>query len=73
MKKLILSDLHESIGGKIVDFAGFKMPVQYEDGVISEHHTVRNKVEFLMFLTWVRLSLKVKILWIFYNTLLLMM
>ncbi len=44
MKKLILSDLHESIGGKIVDFAGFKMPVQYEDGVISEHHTVRNKV-----------------------------
>ena len=44
MKKLILSDLHKSLGGKIVDFAGYKMPIQYKDGVISEHHTVRNKV-----------------------------
>ena len=43
MKKLILSDLHESIGGKMVEFAGYYMPVQYE-GVKAEHNTVRNAV-----------------------------
>ena len=43
MKKLVLSDLHESIGGKMVDFAGYYMPVQYE-GVKAEHYTVRNEV-----------------------------
>ena len=30
MKKLALSDIHENLGGKMVDFAGFYMPVQYE-------------------------------------------
>ena len=44
MKKLVLSDLHESIGGKMVNFAGYNMPVQYIDGVIVEHNTVRNAV-----------------------------
>ena len=44
MQKLVLSDLHESIGGKMVDFAGYKMPVQYIDGVIAEHNAVRNAV-----------------------------
>ncbi len=44
MHKLVLSDFHESIGGKMVDFAGYKMPVQYNDGVIAEHHAVRNVV-----------------------------
>jgi len=43
MKKLVLSDLHESIGGKMVDFAGYSMPVQYE-GVKAEHQTVRTAV-----------------------------
>jgi aminomethyltransferase len=43
MKKLVLSDLHESIGGKMVDFAGYYMPVQYE-GVKVEHQTVRSAV-----------------------------
>lgn len=43
MKKLILSNLHESIGGKMVDFAGYYMPVQYE-GVKAEHQTVRTAV-----------------------------
>ncbi len=28
----------------MVDFAGYKMPVQYNDGVIIEHNTVRNEV-----------------------------
>jgi len=43
MKQLVLSELHENLGGKMVEFAGYNMPVQYE-GVKSEHHTVRNEV-----------------------------
>ena len=43
MKQLVLSELHESLGGKMVEFSGYKMPVQFE-GVKAEHHTVRNKV-----------------------------
>ena len=43
MKQLVLSDIHESIGGKMVEFAGYNMPVQYK-GVKAEHHTVRNEV-----------------------------
>jgi len=43
MKQLVLSEIHESLGGKMVEFAGYNMPVQYE-GVKSEHHTVRNEV-----------------------------
>ena len=44
MKKLVLSDLHESLGGKMVEFAGYKMPVQYAEGVRLEHQTVREAV-----------------------------
>lgn len=43
MKKLVLSDLHKNIGGKMIDFAGYYMPVQYE-GVKAEHQTVRTEV-----------------------------
>ncbi len=43
MKKLVLSDVHESLGGKMVDFAGFYMPVQYE-GVKAEHKNIRENV-----------------------------
>ena len=43
MINLELSSLHKSIGGKMVDYAGFNMAVQYE-GVISEHLAVRNYV-----------------------------
>lgn len=34
---------HESHGGKMVPFAGYRMPVQYETGVIAEHMAVRTK------------------------------
>lgn len=44
MKKLVLSDVHESLGGKMVDFAGFYMPVQYSKGVNLEHQIVRQEV-----------------------------
>jgi aminomethyltransferase len=43
MKNTALSQLHESLGAKMVPFAGFNMPVQYE-GVTIEHETVRNGV-----------------------------
>ena len=43
MKQLVLSEIHKSLGGKMIEFAGYNMPVQYE-GVKAEHHTVRNKV-----------------------------
>ncbi|WP_299052623.1 glycine cleavage system aminomethyltransferase GcvT [uncultured Polaribacter sp.] len=43
MKNIALSSIHESLGAKMVPFAGFNMPVQYE-GVTAEHLTVRNAV-----------------------------
>lgn len=43
MKELVLKNIHESLGAKLVPFAGFEMPVQYE-GVIAEHIAVREKV-----------------------------
>lgn len=43
MKKTVFCDLHEANGGKMVEFAGFYMPVQFE-GVNAEHETVRNGV-----------------------------
>ena len=44
MEKLTLSDKHEKIGGKMINFTGYYMPVQYSDGVIAEHQTVRESV-----------------------------
>ncbi|WP_396149331.1 glycine cleavage system aminomethyltransferase GcvT [Flavobacterium sp.] len=43
MKNTALTHIHESLGAKLVPFAGFNMPVQYE-GVTAEHETVRNGV-----------------------------
>ena len=43
MKQLVLSEMHQILGGKMVEFAGYYMPIQYE-GVKAEHHTVRNEV-----------------------------
>ena len=43
MKNTALSHIHESLGAKMVPFAGYNMPVQYE-GVNIEHETVRNSV-----------------------------
>lgn len=40
MKNTTLSTIHESLGAKMVPFAGYNMPVQYE-GVTIEHQTVR--------------------------------
>lgn len=43
MKKTALTDLHVSLGAKMVPFAGFEMPVQYS-GINEEHETVRKGV-----------------------------
>lgn len=43
MKQVTLNHIHEALGAKMVPFAGFNMPVQYE-GVNIEHETVRNGV-----------------------------
>lgn len=43
MKYTAFSKIHEAMGGKMVEFAGFYMPLQYE-GLIIEHEHVRTKV-----------------------------
>jgi len=43
MKQIALSSVHEALGAKMVPFAGYMMPVQYE-GVNIEHETVRKGV-----------------------------
>ena len=40
LKQTPLDALHRELGGKMVPFAGFDMPVQYEAGILKEHlHT----------------------------------
>ena len=36
-----LYDIHVALGGKIVPFAGYEMPVQYAGGISAEHKAVR--------------------------------
>ncbi|MGY0392339.1 glycine cleavage system aminomethyltransferase GcvT [Bizionia sp. KMM 8389] len=43
MKNTALTSTHEALGAKMVPFAGFNMPVQYE-GINIEHETVRKAV-----------------------------
>lgn len=43
MKSTPLFDVHKKLGAKIVQFAGYHMPVSYE-GVTIEHETVRENV-----------------------------
>ena len=43
MKQTALYEIHKALGAKMVPFAGYEMPVQYE-GVNAEHITVRNSV-----------------------------
>jgi len=43
LKKTPLNEVHRNLGGKMVDFGGWDMPVQYEAGVIAEHLATREK------------------------------
>jgi aminomethyltransferase len=43
LKETALASTHKKMGARMVDFAGWNMPVQYKS-IISEHMAVRNKV-----------------------------
>jgi aminomethyltransferase len=43
LKKTPLYDIHVALGGKIVPFAGYEMPVQYPTGITAEHKSVRER------------------------------
>jgi len=43
MKNTALNNIHIELGAKMVPFAGYNMPVQYE-GIKIEHQTVRDAV-----------------------------
>ncbi len=43
LKKVALNDVHVALGGKMVPFAGYNMPVRYSSD-LDEHHAVRNSV-----------------------------
>lgn len=43
MRRTPLYDTHRKLGARLVPFAGFEMPVQYE-GIVKEHHAVRQRV-----------------------------
>src|SRR5829696_5518478 len=41
LKRTPLHEIHVALGGKIVPFAGYEMPVQYAGGITAEHRAVR--------------------------------
>jgi aminomethyltransferase len=43
LKQTPLHDLHIELGGKMVPFAGYSMPVQYKLGIMGEHQHTRAK------------------------------
>jgi aminomethyltransferase len=44
LKKTALNDAHRTLGGRMIDFGGWDMPVQYTAGTIEEHMAVRSAV-----------------------------
>ena len=42
MKHTTLNQTHRNQGAKMVEFAGFEMPVQYQEGMLKEHEWVRS-------------------------------
>ena len=43
LKKTPLHEVHKELGGKLVDFGGWELPVQFS-GILDEHDAVRNRV-----------------------------
>jgi len=43
LKRTGFHDIHESLGAKMVPFAGFRMPVMY-DSITAEHRSVRERI-----------------------------
>ena len=44
LKKTPLFDIHNNYRGKLVPFAGYCLPIQYENGIIAEHNHTRKNV-----------------------------
>ncbi len=44
MKLTPFNEIHKKLGAKMVEFAGFEMPIQYPNGIIHEHLLVRKSV-----------------------------
>ncbi len=42
MNRTRLYEVHVALGGRMVPFAGWELPVQYPTGPMAEHHAVRN-------------------------------
>ncbi len=43
LKDVPLAPLHEELGARMVPFAGYRMPVQYPDGILKEHLHTRER------------------------------
>ncbi len=43
LRRTVLYDRHVAGGGKIVDFAGWEMPLQYAGGIVAEHLATRKR------------------------------
>jgi aminomethyltransferase len=41
LKSTVLTDAHRALGGRMVPFAGYAMPVQYPRGILKEHQWTR--------------------------------
>ncbi len=44
LKETPLAEEHEALGARMVPFAGWRMPVQYGEGILAEHHHTRRAV-----------------------------
>ena len=42
MRRTIFYEKHLAHGGKMVDFGGWELPVQYTAGIVEEHKRVRS-------------------------------
>jgi len=41
LKTVVLNDEHVKLGGRMVPFSGYSLPVQYPTGIIAEHKWTR--------------------------------
>jgi aminomethyltransferase len=41
LKRVLLNDRHVALGGRMVPFSGYSLPVQYPTGIIAEHKWTR--------------------------------
>lgn len=44
MKSTPFYEIHKALGGKMIEFGGYEMPVQYPSGIVQEHLAVRRAV-----------------------------